>query len=493
MEENHRIWLDTVNRPKKNGIIRRSLNELKTATALTETWQREIDSLIEKHQKALDALFKADAEYKAIDFALKQVELSADEMLCLNDYSSYHTNCTIADKLKAEMSALVKDIDNYDREALIEKNNSLNSKIQAYIIRQSKLEMQLRASKNTSKNTACEVCGAPPEAQFKGDPFVIGNTLDKLRKERTQCERYVTENLETIQIQDAKINRIKEIERALHSINVDSITAKLPYYKELSDRYQKQLKLLTELEQAKINLTTAENNKQNITESYDRALVEQRNSEKICQNAATIEREANQAQITINRINELSIEEVTHSTIIKEKQKHLNSLNDLLKQVKQKKKQKKLKKYVELLEEVRTLTHRNNIPHIISKRFLYQLITQINAYLVQFDAPFMAIVGDDLGFGAEMNSGAMVSASALSGGQQCMLAMAFWLSVFQTNAGRTGLLVVDEPGDGLDEANRKTFNQLLQQVDEVFKKQGSQMLLVTHDLNIVGNFHTICV
>jgi DNA repair exonuclease SbcCD ATPase subunit len=262
---------------------------------------------------------------------------------------------------------------------------------------------------------------------------------------------------------------------------------------ELQRRYDEQLPLLSKLEGAKNQLTVAVNNGNNLKASLDSVNVQLEASMALVQREKQIIEDAEKAQKIVDRINALNIENITLQTIIREKQTHLNSLNELVKQIKTRENQKKLQQYIDLLGEVRSLTHRNNIPAVINRRFLNQLMAQINGYLSEFEAPFKVTVGENLGFQAMMGSGAAVPAIALSGGQKSMLAMSFWLSVFQVNASKIGLLVIDEGADGLDAANRKIFNEVLAKVDSVFRKNGQQCLIVTHDASIMDMFYTVSV
>ena len=465
--------------------------ELKTTQSLVAAWQVDLLRLQNEIQAAEDVRKKYEYEFTAAQHALTCVALLNHEVIELSEYTAYQANAKAIAEMQAEWTQLSAEVDGSDSAQLRQDNLAMTQQVQTFAERLSKLKMQLRIAENTAQNKPCEVCGALPEAQFKGNPTIISNTLNKIVSEKEELEQKINTNLQIIHQNETKAERILELEKKLEELKANKPFETEEYYEKLNSRYQQQVELLPKVEQARFNLGVAENNKQNIIDSYERTNFQLEKSKQLTQNEETITREAAQAQKTLDKISELTIEIVTYDTILKEKQNHLDSLKDLLKQVKEKKKQKKLKKYIDLLEEVRSLTHRNNIPHVISKRFLYQLIGQINSYLTQFDAPFKAMVGENLEFRAEMNSGAMVPATALSGGQKCLLAMAFWLAVFQSNAGSTGLLVLDEPGEGLDEANRKNFNHIFQQVDEIFKRQGQQLLLISHDISLTDNFYTI--
>jgi len=466
---------------------------LSSAVLAAQKYEADIHRLSAELKQIDEIVFKHNAEYTAVDNQLNSVKLSEQELADLEAFNAYTVEYRRINDIETELDALRLRVNDWDRAEMMSTNIKLNEQIQSLSDRQSKLKMQLKIAENTSKNQDCEVCGAPPSAQFKGNPAIISNTLSKISDERSLLEQKLNGNIQIIHNNDSICSRIRELEHKIATHQVTKIKDNLEYYQQLEARYKQELQIREQLERAKIALTTANNNRNNVNQSLDTVKAYFDNDRPLIQQSQQIEADAQQAQKTLDRINTLEIEIVTLDTMLREKTSHYETLSALLKQVAQKQKQKRLQKYMDLLTEVRSMAHRNNIPHIISKKFLMQLIININDYLAQFEAPFKAIVGDDLGFRAEMDSGAMVPATVLSGGQKCMLAMAFWLSVFQTNAGQTGLLVLDEPGDGLDDSNRRIFNQVLAKVDEIFKRQGQQLLLVTHDTNIIGNFHTICV
>jgi len=484
--------LSTLNETQCNNYLALD-QKLKNAKEMLVKAEGENKRLQALQEQANAAVFKLDAEYKAEDQLLQKVELTNEEYDKYQRYQSYAANAAYIQQDEQELATLQNELNGWNEALIVKTNEEAEQQLRKLSELQSKLQMQLRMAQKTAANLPCEVCGAPPAAQFKGDPAAIEKALNQTVEKINATSSVLRQNGAIIFANGVKIKRIQELTQKLQGINSKEYTDNLDYYKDLDHRYSQQLKHTVNISRLTNEMNLAESNRVSIINQFEILEKQLKDSQDMVSNEEQITSDAKEARNTLNRIQTLRIDQATTKTIIQEKQNHLKSLNELLVQLKEKKKQKKLREYVSLLEEVRSLTHRNNIPHLISKRFLNQLITQINAYLEQFEAPFKAGVNDDLSFTAIMDSGAVVPAMALSGGQKCQLAMAFWLSVFQTNGNHIGFLVLDEPGDGLDAGNRKLFNQLLQRTDEIFRRQGQQLLLISHDADLIGNFYSISV
>ena len=411
----------------------------------------------------------------------------------MTEYTNSQSRAKMANDFQTQIAAIERELAGWDSVAMLATNNDLTAKLQPLIDRRARLQLQLDQAQNTRKGENCAICGAPPETQFKGNPDIIGGTLFKVNEEIAGINQQIDANNHVMSVNQGKLTHRDGLIARLQGIQPPGDIISEAQFQVLLQRYDNQVKLVSALEKSRSELSVVSNTCTNLKSNlaYLNAQVQQ--SQSIILNEAQIVADATQAQRVLDRISTLKIESATNNTLVQEKQNHLTSLKALLEQITQKKKQKRLQKYVELLEEVRSLTHRNNIPHVINKRFLNQLIVQINGYLTKFDTPFKVTVGENLEFRSEMNYGAIVPALALSGGQQSMLAMAFLLSVFQANASRTGLLLIDEGGDGLDVDNRKIFNTSLQCVDEIFRKRDQQLITISHDASLADLFYTIAL
>jgi len=469
--------------------------QLKTEQTLVDSYTAEIHKLVNSIPGAKQAQNYAEVEHKAITEKYAEIQLNQNEIAEVDAYKQYLMNYSLIVGMKQDLDNLEFQLKDWNRDEIQAINKQLTEQIQAIAERQAKHKLQLKIAEKIAEKAGedCEVCGAAAEHQFKGNPIVLANTLNKLANDRLKLEQQLNTNISNISLNDNKTARIYELKQKLAATQVTNIGSNTQYYEDLSARYQQQIDLLPHVEQARRTLDAASRGLVDLEarEAEIQKLLE--NSRKIVAQAPIIEENARNARLALDTLQTLKINMAGLEADLKAKREHWASLNELLKQVKQKKNQKKLIKYVDLLNEVRSLVHRNNIPHNISRKLLQQLLLSINAYLLEFDAPFKVSLGENLEFRAAMKSGAAVDARALSGGQQCMLATSFWLSTFQTNASKFGLLCLDEPGDGLSVDNRKIFNEVLTKVDAVFRKAGQQALIVTHDESIIDLFYTIKV
>ena len=465
--------------------------KLKTARETLDSNQEELTRLQTGKQSFQVDLDTASAEYDEVEQRSRTLRLNAAERRACDEFDKYERQRPQYESMAAELDAASDALANYDAAAVQQDLESLQASATKLQERAARLQMQLRQAAATGSGKACEVCGAPPEAQFKGDPATIRRTLDRARTELAESQRQQSELNDLVREQKHNASRVATLTEQLAEYDPETMESKRAGVEELKARSTAHSDIVAELNGIKTRISIADaglKNTSSLLASLERTVAE---SQRLISHAAQIEqeeREAHQATVEMAQL-ETAITALSASAAAE--RSHLASLEALLRQVAQKRRQQKLVKYLELLDEVRSLTHRSEIPQIISKRFLGQLISQINAYLVQFDAPFKAAVGGDLSFRALMSNGATVPAAALSGGQRCTLALALWLSTFQSQVGRSGFIVFDEPSDSLDAANRVLFNRILAQTDQLFKAQGRQIIIVTHDASLSDGANTI--
>jgi len=469
------------------------LREVHQAKERQDNAQEELKKLMVKFT-SLDGERRACIEqYDEKEALHAKVALGSTDAEMLQGYRKYQQRAEEIYELTEQKAQLEKEITGYQStyDTHGEVVAQMDAKIGELSEELARIKIQVSQATNSKKGVKCDVCGALPEHQYKGDPKILANKQRKVASDLAELRAQYRELGSAVAQHDRRVTQLAKIIEKLTTFDIGDYVSNADLYTGLQERYDQQVKLTAEMARIKTVLMTATSNLEHVKSSMDYFDKEVATTKSLLDAEKTITKGAKEAQKTADRINELRILAATTDTAKRSAEEHLTSLKDLLKQISQKKKQKKLIEYVELLDEVRTLAHRSNIPHVVSKRFLHRLIVQVNSYLEQFEAPFRAHIGDDLGFRAEMSYGAMVNGQALSGGQKCMLSLAFWLSVFQANAGRTGLLVLDEPGAELDAGARKIFNQTLQRVDEELKFRGQTMLLISHDAALTHLFHTI--
>lgn len=141
------------------------------------------------------------------------------------------------------------------------------------------------------------------------------------------------------------------------------------------------------------------------------------------------------------------------------------------------------------LEDMRAVVHYTALPKLVSAHHLGQLTAEVNTYLQLFEAPFRVEVDDKLSFTAVFSQGGRRRpAGRLSGGQKVVLALAFRLSVNNAFAKDLGLLCLDEPTVGLDEANLASLENALARLRELARSTGLQVIMVTHEKSLAHMF-----
>ena len=138
-------------------------------------------------------------------------------------------------------------------------------------------------------------------------------------------------------------------------------------------------------------------------------------------------------------------------------------------------------KWIQLASAAREKLHRDCLAAIVHQTTLENLEAQVVETLRSFQSPFCVVASRDLGFTARFANGTVMPASGLSGGQKVMLAGAFRLTVNSTFASQMGIMVLDEPTDGLDYDNRVLAADVFMRLGDRAKRNGYQIIVVTHD------------
>ena len=141
------------------------------------------------------------------------------------------------------------------------------------------------------------------------------------------------------------------------------------------------------------------------------------------------------------------------------------------------------------LEKVRDILHRDAAPAIAVNSCLENLSHDINYRLGHLAADFRVDVGEDGWLWANFRDGTTttrIRSDLLSGGQACVLALAWRIAITDRYAPDVGLLCLDEPTYGLDHKRIEALRVAL----ESWKAVGTdrQFLIVTHDRRLVGVF-----
>ena len=136
---------------------------------------------------------------------------------------------------------------------------------------------------------------------------------------------------------------------------------------------------------------------------------------------------------------------------------------------------------------------KDGLPRHIHRAVLDQLVSTINRELTCFDGPFDVSVNDDLTFTATFPDGVRSIAKDLSGGQKVMLAMAFWSAINRTFAQNLGIMILDEPTDGLDQENKQSLYRIMEEWAKLLRHRGQQVMIITHDTEMEDSFDSVLV
>jgi DNA repair exonuclease SbcCD ATPase subunit len=134
---------------------------------------------------------------------------------------------------------------------------------------------------------------------------------------------------------------------------------------------------------------------------------------------------------------------------------------------------------------------KDGLPKLVHASVLRQLCSVVNEELFFFDNPFKVEVGEDLSFVAYFEDERVIPSKALSGGQKVMLALSFWSAVSRVFAKNLGVMILDEPTDGLDADNNERLYSIMQRWRTLLHQRGQQVIIITHDEGMSSVFDQI--
>lgn len=139
----------------------------------------------------------------------------------------------------------------------------------------------------------------------------------------------------------------------------------------------------------------------------------------------------------------------------------------------------KLTQFRQSLETMRGVLHRDRLPARVVAGYMRILVARVNDLLPRFGAKFL-IFTEDTEFMARKTDGTEIAAHNLSGGEACRWCISFLLAVHQLFATDLGLLALDEPTDGLDDAGKEAFGVAMSQLQDILRETRTQMFIATH-------------
>jgi DNA repair exonuclease SbcCD ATPase subunit len=153
------------------------------------------------------------------------------------------------------------------------------------------------------------------------------------------------------------------------------------------------------------------------------------------------------------------------------------------------KRSRKARRWLQDLKDVRNeVMHRDKLPAMVHRHALQNMEDEINANLEKFNSPYFVTTDESLGFLAKFPNGTVMPANGLSGGQKVMLAMAFRLAINSLFASQVGMMILDEPTDGLDTDNRRLAADVFRTLGQLARDRGQQVIVITHDDSLMPVF-----
>lgn len=152
----------------------------------------------------------------------------------------------------------------------------------------------------------------------------------------------------------------------------------------------------------------------------------------------------------------------------------------LAEMIEQIKRNKKARAMAKIIAEARDAIHRERLPQRVAQANLIRLEGDVNKALGLFGNPFHVQATDDLSFTIYKPGEPGHRAEWLSGGQQVILAIAFWDAVGSLFRRDVGMLVLDEPTANLDGVNVAYLSEAMTAMASRVRGK-RQIIMVTHE------------
>ena len=151
-----------------------------------------------------------------------------------------------------------------------------------------------------------------------------------------------------------------------------------------------------------------------------------------------------------------------------------------------------VRNYRRLLDKARDILHRDNLPRRVLQTRITSLNDLTNKYLELFGNPFAITIGPDMDITFVMPDGyKSTSAGRLSGGQKCVLSVAFRFAINDMFARDMGLLVLDEPTAWMDDDNIDYVGEVVRRAQVISASSGMQTVIITHAKALIPSFEGV--
>jgi DNA repair exonuclease SbcCD ATPase subunit len=438
---------------------------------------------------------QAENEYEEAETELKEIESQLlDDLTEQNNTIQLHENNELVIReinskklVQSETITRITDLTEKASVPIPSVNGDINDLQNKRTKAQMVYDMALQASKRGK--TECPTCGAAPEHQNIKDLEEARQELNEI----TEIYRVVSDQKRVADSiasavnyakEDLKLNKNKlaaveqdlaalkaKIKTPVSQEELEKAIAIIRAQKKLQDR---KTSLLLQINQTGKRIIELKKTEQAYLDKIIKCRDQLKDKQLILSRGETADANLRKRQelVTIGNITKQR-----HESALKE----IQAMLTLREKAEKKQEQKMIKDWQDILTRSRHIVHRDQMPRLIYTSFVSQLISGINNMLDTFYAPFTVTLNEDLTFQANMVNGAVIPASGLSGGQQVLLTVAFWLRAFYAYSSKLGLLSFDEPTDGLDADAKRAVAEMLSELHERFLANNKQLLIVTHD------------
>jgi len=464
---------------------KKALETLKETESLLDGKKKQLNSSLIEAADVLEALedsnaaaAKAESEWIKYDYYLKQKE-------------------AIEAKLASLEKASIDKKEPVKPEGYSESDTDIQKQLDGFKFKLERNKQFLSSVDKSSDSAECPVCGTPAKnlldrlEQASSEMVELSSKVIALTEQISNNRTY-DNNKKTydVWIQD-NVKRIEEASSSLESLNVETkpefsreeanqvIANYKIFHKALVDISKSIDKLDIEIGKNQAAITSMETEISNELSDLEVYLYLTESSvlsaeEDIVKIKA--DREAVSALITDLAVAKSELKALNEKIATAAKQVKLADLHG---------------SWNERVDNLRKIFKYNALPMVVSYKYMDRVVVELNKTLSSIGVQFNIELEPDLSFTANFGSH-KVSAARLSGGQKVILTIAYRLAVNFTFATNLGLLCLDEPTVGLDDANLNSLEKAFERLREFSMSNGVQIVVVTHEKGIGHLFdHTI--
>ncbi len=469
---------------------RRAIREFAEAKLALEEARKEMHEAQRTMRSHANVLHQAEEAAVGVEEKLINVKTQ------LQTLEERQNNYTKRQRLERELRRLVEPTEPKQAEPAAGAWEAVNRKV---VVKEEKLEKARRLHKNVGKKglTECSHCGtlvanmAEHIAEIKRDIDQLPGEIESLTEER-----------EALRLARNAWELYRGNIRSYHEqkLSLEKQVAEAMAYEPVSEDEGQKLCKRRDAYQAKLDAVKAALKARNERQEPLNEVISEFKSElKSCRRLYK--------QIKENTVDKAAVKQARHDlkvndavklqqatwrerrrsaeTTLGEKKEELERLRERIAQT------SKMREWVQLLRSMREVLHRDRLPKRVHEGYQQQLLPDANKLLAKFQNPFQIDAGPGLGFVVEKPDGTIETAECLSGGEQGVLALAVRWSVHALSAAGLGLLVLDEPTAGLDEANMQYLQNALPQLGDEARSRGLQVIVVTHESSLKPVFDQI--